>query len=124
MHATTRRDGRSMRSRASADSAPHTSISISSTWREDTRLEETVEAFEGLVQAGKIRYWGVSNFDMPDLDELWRLPAGSHCATNQVLYNLGRRGIEWDTVVRGAPHADHGLLAVRAGTATRPKRPR
>ena len=65
-------------------------------WREDTRLEETVEAFEGLVQAGKIRYWGVSNFDMPDLDELWRLPAGSHCATNQVLYNLGRRGIEWD----------------------------
>ncbi len=44
--------------------------------------------------AGKIRRWGVSNFDVADLEELWRLPGGPACATNQVLYNLMRRGIE------------------------------
>ena len=63
-------------------------------WREDVPLLETVESFEALRAAGKISRWGVSNFDVDDLEELWRLPGGSACATNQVLYNLMRRGIE------------------------------
>jgi diketogulonate reductase-like aldo/keto reductase len=63
-------------------------------WREDVPLLETVEGFEALRLAGKIRRWGVSNFDVADLEELWRLPGGPACAANQVLYNLMRRGIE------------------------------
>jgi len=63
-------------------------------WREDVPLLETVESFEALRAAGKISRWGVSNFDVDDLEELWRLPGGSACTTNQVLYNLMRRGIE------------------------------
>ncbi|WP_085597791.1 MULTISPECIES: aldo/keto reductase [unclassified Pseudomonas] len=61
-------------------------------WRGQYPLEETVAAFERLRQDGKIRRWGVSNFDVADLDEL-DTPA---CATNQVLYNLESRGIEFD----------------------------
>ncbi len=61
-------------------------------WRGQYPLEETLEAFERLRQDGKIRHWGVSNFDVADLDEL-QAPA---CATNQVLYNLESRGIEFD----------------------------
>ena len=49
-----------------------------------------------LRQDGKIRHWGVSNFDIDDMDELFALPGGRNCATNQVLYNLTRRGIEFD----------------------------
>jgi diketogulonate reductase-like aldo/keto reductase len=63
-------------------------------WREDVPLLETVEGFEALRAAGKIRRWGVSNFDVADMEELWHLPGGSACAANQVLYNLTRRGIE------------------------------
>ncbi|MGH6981251.1 MAG: aldo/keto reductase [Stellaceae bacterium] len=63
-------------------------------WRENVPLLETVEGFEALQQAGKIRRWGVSNFDVADVEELWRLPGGPACAANQVLYNLMRRGIE------------------------------
>jgi diketogulonate reductase-like aldo/keto reductase len=59
-------------------------------------LAETVEALEALRQAGKIRHWGVSNFDTDDMEELARLPAGVNVQTNQVLYNLSRRGIEFD----------------------------
>jgi len=65
-------------------------------WRGNTPLAETVEAFERLRQAGKIRHWGVSNLDLEDMHELWSVPHGPTCATNQVLYNLGRRGVEWD----------------------------
>lgn len=65
-------------------------------WRGDVPLEETLESFLALVKAGKIRYWGVSNFDVADLDELVTLPGGANVATDQVLYNLARRGIEWD----------------------------
>jgi diketogulonate reductase-like aldo/keto reductase len=65
-------------------------------WRGKTPLSETVEAFEQLVQSGKIRHWGVSNFDVPDMEELFALKPASHCATNQVLYNLAHRGIELD----------------------------
>lgn len=63
-------------------------------WREDVPLLETIEGFEALREAGKIRRWGVSNFDIADMEELWRLPGGTACAANQVLYNLTRRGIE------------------------------
>ncbi|MBH3434556.1 aldo/keto reductase [Pseudomonas citronellolis] len=61
-------------------------------WRGQYPLEETVEAFERLRQDGKIRRWGVSNFDLDDMRELGAL----HCATNQVQYSLEERGIEWD----------------------------
>jgi diketogulonate reductase-like aldo/keto reductase len=63
-------------------------------WRGSPPLRETLEAFDALVRAGKIRHWGVSNFDAADMAELARLPAGAAVATNQVLYNLTRRGIE------------------------------
>jgi aldehyde reductase len=59
-------------------------------------LAETVEAFEALRQAGKIRHWGVSNLDLADMQELWSVPHGKAAQTDQLLYNLARRGIEWD----------------------------
>lgn len=61
-------------------------------WRGQHPLEETVEAFERLREAGKIRRWGVSNFDLDDMHEL----AEPACATNQVQFSLEERGIEWD----------------------------
>ena len=60
------------------------------------RLSETMEVFMALQQAGKIRYYGVSNLDIKDMQELWAVPGGSEVATDQLLYNLARRGIEWD----------------------------
>jgi diketogulonate reductase-like aldo/keto reductase len=64
-------------------------------WRErNTRLMETVEAFEKLRAAGKIKRWGVSNFDVDDMEELWSIENGANCAANQVLYNLENREIE------------------------------
>jgi diketogulonate reductase-like aldo/keto reductase len=65
-------------------------------WPEEVPLEETVEGFEALRGMGKIRYWGVSNLALAQMEELVNLPGGSEVATNQVLYNLTRRGIEWD----------------------------
>ena len=65
-------------------------------WRESVPLHETVEAFQELVQKGKIRHWGVSNFDVSDMRELVALPFGTDVSTDQVLYNLNRRGIEYD----------------------------
>jgi diketogulonate reductase-like aldo/keto reductase len=65
-------------------------------WRGSPPLTETLDAFEQLQQAGKIRRWGVSNFDLGDMQELAGDPRGRACATNQVLYNLTRRGIEFD----------------------------
>ena len=65
-------------------------------WRGGTPLAETLAAFEELVRTGKVRHWGVSNFDGGDMKELVRLRGGSSAATNQVLYNLTRRGIEYD----------------------------
>ena len=64
-------------------------------WRGRVPLAETVGAFEDLKRAGKIRHWGVSNLDVDDMQELWSLDAGRNVATNQLLYNLTRRGIEW-----------------------------
>jgi diketogulonate reductase-like aldo/keto reductase len=65
-------------------------------WRGSYPLSETVDAFEELKAAGKIRHWGVSNFDSDDMEELFALPNGRNCQANQVLYNLTRRGIEYD----------------------------
>jgi diketogulonate reductase-like aldo/keto reductase len=65
-------------------------------WRGDVALEETVAGFEQLRSAGRIRDWGVSNFDPGDMEELLALPEGAHCAANQVLYHLDCRGVEWD----------------------------
>jgi diketogulonate reductase-like aldo/keto reductase len=73
-------------------------------WKGSHKLAETVEAFEKLLEAGKIRYWGVSNFDTRDMEGLARLPDGSHCATNQVLYHIGSRGIEYDLLGWCAEH--------------------
>jgi diketogulonate reductase-like aldo/keto reductase len=66
-------------------------------WRERTPpLQETVDTFEKLRSAGKIRRWGVSNFDTDDMEELLSLEHGRQCAANQVLYNLDNREIEFD----------------------------
>lgn len=65
-------------------------------WRGGVPLAETVDGFEALRRAGKIRHWGVSNLDLADLRELVAVPGGERIAANQLLYNLVRRGIEWD----------------------------
>jgi len=67
-------------------------------WRGETPLEETLEAFTALARAGKIRNWGVSNFNLGDMRELMRLSDGNAVAGNQVMYNLKRRGIEYDLI--------------------------
>ncbi|CAD7023514.1 aldo/keto reductase [Pseudorhizobium endolithicum] len=65
-------------------------------WRGEHPLAETVEAFEELRRQGRIGAWGVSNFDLADMRELMEVPGGENCAANQVLYNLSRRGVEYD----------------------------
>lgn len=71
-------------------------------WRGRVPLAETVEAFERLVRDGKIRRWGVSNFDIEDLDELSRAGASSRCVVNQILYHLAERGPEAGVLPRMA----------------------
>lgn len=65
-------------------------------WRGGTPLAETVRAFEQLKRDGRIRHWGVSNFDVSDMEELFGVEQGRNCAVNQVQYHLGSRGVEWD----------------------------
>jgi len=65
-------------------------------WPGSVPLGETVGAFEDLKRAGKIRHWGVSNFDTDDMEDLVGLREGANVQTNQVLYNLVRRGLEFD----------------------------
>ena len=65
-------------------------------WRENVPLVETLEAFQFLKDKGSIRDYGVSNFDVDDMEEAYALPGGDGIATNQVLYNLLHRGIEWE----------------------------
>jgi diketogulonate reductase-like aldo/keto reductase len=65
-------------------------------WRGDIPLVETVRGFEQLQQLGWIRHWGVSNFDVDDLDELLAVPGADACAANQVYYSLSERGVEFD----------------------------
>ncbi len=67
-------------------------------WRGGVPLHETVAGFEDLVHAGKIRRWGVSNFDTDDMRELFAVPGGEACATNRVLYNVTRRGPAFDLI--------------------------
>ncbi len=69
-------------------------------WRGSFPLADTFAAFEELKAAGKIRHYGVSNFDVDDLDELEKLVPGNACAANQIMYNLSDRGIEWDLYPR------------------------
>lgn len=93
-------------------------------WRGGVPLSETIAVFEELRQSGKIRHWGVSNFDADDMEELNRLSRGGACQSNQVLYNLTRRGIEFDLVPwsreRGMPvmaysPVEQGALASNKG---------
>lgn len=65
-------------------------------WRGSEPLAETVTGFTDLQRAGKIRYYGVSNLDLEEMQELWSAPGGRAAQTDQLLYNLSRRGIEWD----------------------------
>ncbi len=94
-------------------------------WRGSIPLQETVECMERLVKSGKIRRWGVSNFDTSDMEELLSIPDGKNCAVDQVLYNLGSRGIEYDLI----PYLkSHNVVAmaycplVQAGTLKRSQR--
>ena len=75
-------------------------------WRGGYPLAETVAAFDALQTAGKIRYWGVSNLDINDMQELIGVPGGSACAADQVLYHPDSRGIEFDLL---AWCGNHGL---------------
>ncbi len=76
-------------------------------WRGSAPFQETLDAFETLRTSGKIRYFGVSNFDKRDIDEWCDCKGGNALAANQILYNLGRRGVEWDVLPlckkRGVP---------------------
>ncbi|RWK65025.1 aldo/keto reductase [Mesorhizobium sp.] len=92
-------------------------------WPGSVPLAETVGAFEALKKAGKIRHWGVSNFDTHEMQELVSLPAGDSVQTNQILYNLSQRGPEFDLAPwsrqRGIPlmaysPVDQGVLARNA----------
>ncbi len=65
-------------------------------WRGGIPLSETVACMEQLKKEGKIRRWGVSNFDTDDMEELWSVPGGRNCAVNQVLYHVASRGIEYE----------------------------
>lgn len=64
-------------------------------WTGEAPMVETLAGFQDLARAGKIRHYGVSNFDVDDMETWWKAPGGAQTASNQVLYNLGRRGIEW-----------------------------
>ena len=68
-------------------------------WRGGIPLAETVACMEQLKKEGKIRRWGVFNFDTDDMEELWSVPGGKNCAVNQVLYHVGSRGIEYDLLL-------------------------
>jgi diketogulonate reductase-like aldo/keto reductase len=65
-------------------------------WRGRHALADTVEGFEALRNSGRIRHWGVSNFDIDDMRELWSLESGTKCVVNQVYYSASHRGIEFD----------------------------
>ena len=76
-------------------------------WRGSVPLQETLHAFQVLQSSGKIRNFGVSNFDSRDMEEWYKCEGGGALATNQILYNLSRRGPEWDIIplckTRGVP---------------------
>src|SRR5580700_8609178 len=74
-------------------------------WRGSVPLAETIAAFEQLKRDGKIVSYGISNFDADDMAELESVPGGADATTNQVLYNLTRRGVEWDLLPWCRAHA-------------------
>jgi diketogulonate reductase-like aldo/keto reductase len=84
-------------------------------WRGSVLLHETVSCMEELKRDGMIKGWGVSNFDTEDMEELFRVPGGEACQTNQVLYHLGSRGIEFDLLPwmmrKGLPFMAYSPLA-------------
>jgi diketogulonate reductase-like aldo/keto reductase len=92
-------------------------------WRESKPLDDTLDAFATLAGAGKIRHYGVSNFDVDDLEETLALPGGAAVATNQVLYNLEHRGIEFDLLPwareRGMPVMAYSPLGSDARSVRR-----
>jgi diketogulonate reductase-like aldo/keto reductase len=73
-------------------------------WRGGENLADTIAGFERLVRDGKIGSYGVSNFDTADMAELWRVAGGAATVTNQVLYNLTRRGVEFDLLPWSRTH--------------------
>lgn len=73
-------------------------------WRGTTPLAETVNELQRLTEAGKTRAWGISNFDVADLEELWQLPNGYKAAANEDLFNLGSRGVEFSLLGWQADH--------------------
>lgn len=91
-------------------------------WRGATSLLEVVACMEDLKKKGLIRDWGVSNFDIGDMEQLWTVPEGPNCRTNQVLYQLGSRGIEYSLLPW---MQDRGILTMaycplaQAGALTR-----
>ena len=95
-------------------------------WRGNHPLAQTLAGFEALRESGQIRHWGVSNFDVDDLTELWQLDAGAACATNQVYYSATHRGIEFDLLpwqrenglsMMAYSPIDQGTLAADRGLA-------
>jgi diketogulonate reductase-like aldo/keto reductase len=78
-------------------------------WRGAYPLEDTIVAFEQLQRAGKILAWGVSNFDVPDLEEAWQIAGRGRLVCNQVLYHLQERAIE-HTVLPWCE--EHGVAVV------------
>ncbi len=95
-------------------------------WRGSVPLADTLASFDALLREGKIRYWGVSNFDTEDMEELVRLSGAlpSPVTCNQVLYNLTRRGhrTRLASLVRAEPRPPYGLFPSRAGKARGPSR--
>ncbi len=96
-------------------------------WRGSVPLAETVAAFEELRARGRIGHWGVSNFDVADMEELMRVPGGERCATNQIYYALSARGAGFDLVPWMQAHGlatmayspiDQGALARNAALGT------
>jgi diketogulonate reductase-like aldo/keto reductase len=90
-------------------------------WRGPTPLKETVAAFEQLRQQGRIRHWGVSNFDVSDMRQLLSLAAGPACVANQVYYSASERGIEFDLLPWQREHgvATMAYSPIDQGTLTR-----
>lgn len=91
-------------------------------WREDADLAEMVWCMEKLKDEGKIKRWGVSNFDVADMEDLWKVPDGHRCVMNQVLYNLGSRGIEFDLIPwqreHGVPFTAYGPVGQAGAMVT------
>ena len=91
-------------------------------WREDADLAEVVYCMEDLKDKGYIKRWGVSNFDVEDMEDLWKVTDGKNCAINQVLYNLGGRGIEYDLMPwqreHGVPFIAYGPVGQAGAQVT------